>query len=145
MKTVSKPFEKAPINYPFVRHLSVLDPRGLIRSKEASVKKLTSVLQILVESSHIHKRSCDEVLKEFSKFYDHRLTSDSFRSFNPDSNRLDEFDHKHLSTKAERYHLWEIVKHLLILSHSQASVERCFSVNKEVLVENMHTRLLVAQ
>ena len=30
MKMVSKLFEKAPIKYPLVRHLSVLDPRVLI-------------------------------------------------------------------------------------------------------------------
>ena len=89
MKTASKLFEKAPIKYPFVRHLSVLDPRVLIRSKEASVKKLTRGLHILVETGCIHERSCDEVLKEFSQLCDHSLKSESFRSFNLDSNKLD--------------------------------------------------------
>lgn len=109
-----KAIDKAPINYPFERHLSVLDPRVLI--KETRVKKLTSVLHILVEFSRIHERSCDEVLKEFGQFYDHSLKTDSFTSFNPESNRLDECYHNQLSTKVEWCHLWEIVKQLMILA-----------------------------
>ena len=34
--------------------------------------------------------------------------------------------------------LSEVLKHILILSHGNASVESGFSINKEVLVENMH-------
>ena len=145
MKMVSKLFEKAPIKYPLVRHLSVLDPRVLIKNKETSTRKLTCVLQILVEAGRIHEKTCDEVLKEFSQFYDHSLKSDCFRSFNPQSERLDEFFHEMLSTKTEWCHLWKTVRDLLILSHGQASVERGFSVNKVVVVENMQEHSLVAQ
>ena len=41
--------------------------------------------------------------------------------------------------------LFDIVKVLLVLSHGQASVERGFSVNKEIEVENLHEHSLVAQ
>ena len=37
------------------------------------------------------------------------------------------------------------MKILLVLSHGQASVERGFSVNKEIEVENLHEHSLVAQ
>jgi len=37
------------------------------------------------------------------------------------------------------------VKMLLMLSHGQATVERGFSINKEVVVENQHVESLVAQ
>ena len=39
----------------------------------------------------------------------------------------------------------DIVKILLVLSHGQATVERGFSVNKEIEVENLHEHSLVAQ
>ena len=41
--------------------------------------------------------------------------------------------------------LWKVVKLLLTLSHGQATVERGFSSNKEVMVENLAQHSLVAQ
>ena len=41
--------------------------------------------------------------------------------------------------------LFSVVKLILILSHGQATVERSFSVNKEVEVENLKEHTLVAQ
>ena len=39
--------------------------------------------------------------------------------------------------KADLKELWKVVKLLLALSHGQATVERGFSSNKEVMVENL--------
>lgn len=145
LKMVAKLFEKAPLNYLLMRSLSVLDPRELIKSKEISTRKLTTVLRLLVETGRIEEKSCDEILREFGHFYDPSLmsVSDSFRNFNPESGSLDEFYHEVLSSKAEWHHL--VVKLLLILSHGQATVERGFSVNKEVMVENLKEHSLIAQ
>lgn len=44
VKMVSKLFEKAPVNYTLVRSLSFLDPRMLLKNKEHSSQKLTTVL-----------------------------------------------------------------------------------------------------
>ncbi|KAJ8880378.1 hypothetical protein PR048_016847, partial [Dryococelus australis] len=41
--------------------------------------------------------------------------------------------------------LWEVVKMCLIFSHGNATVEIGFSVNKSLLVENLHEESLVAQ
>ena len=41
--------------------------------------------------------------------------------------------------------LWEVVKLLLILSHGQASVERGFSINKGLLVDNLSENSICAQ
>ena len=41
--------------------------------------------------------------------------------------------------------LWELTKKLLLLSHGQASVERGFSINKEISVENMTVQTLISQ
>ncbi|KAJ8004336.1 hypothetical protein DPEC_G00158120 [Dallia pectoralis] len=57
LKMVSKLFEKAPLKYPLVRGLSVLDPRVLLKSKETSVRKLDTVLRLLVESGRIEEQS----------------------------------------------------------------------------------------
>ena len=40
--------------------------------------------------------------------------------------------------------LWNIFKMLLSISHGQASVERGYSVNKDMLIENLHEKTVVA-
>ncbi|XP_030585845.1 uncharacterized protein LOC115780670 [Archocentrus centrarchus] len=147
LKMVAKLFEKAPLKYPLVRSLSVLDPRVLLESKDVSTRKLTTILRLLVEAGRIEEMCCDEILREFGHFHDNSMisASDSFRNFNPQSERLDEFYHGHLSNKPDFHHLWRVLKLVLVLSHGQASVERGFSVNKEVMVENLKEHSLIAQ
>ena len=41
--------------------------------------------------------------------------------------------------------MWHVVKKLLIISHGQATVERGFSINSELIVENMAEKSVVAQ
>ena len=41
--------------------------------------------------------------------------------------------------------VWRVVELLLLMSHGQATVERGFSVNKEVVVENLSERSFIAQ
>uniref|UniRef100_A0A2C9KZF2 Uncharacterized protein n=1 Tax=Biomphalaria glabrata TaxID=6526 RepID=A0A2C9KZF2_BIOGL len=41
--------------------------------------------------------------------------------------------------------LWNVLRPLLLLSHGQATVQRGFSCNKEVIIDNMHQQTLVAQ
>ena len=41
--------------------------------------------------------------------------------------------------------LWEIVRKVLLLSHGQATVERGFSCNKEVIVENQKENSITAR
>lgn len=50
-----------------------------------------------------------------------------------------------MGSSTEFKNLWEVVKVLLVMSHGQASVERGFSVNKEVEVENLKEWSLVVQ
>ena len=49
-----------------------------------------------------------------------------------------------LEAKEEYKDLWRTLQLLLTLSHSQAAVERGFSVNKEILVPNMQEESLQA-
>ena len=126
--------------------MSVLDPRTLIIDKEKSSSKLSSILKVMTEKKRISEQICDSILTEFSHFYDTMLQSHSeyFNSFNPAEDRLDSFYYDKLA-KAEYSHLWEVCQLLLLLSHGQATVERGFSVNKEVTIENLSEQSLVAQ
>ena len=49
-------------------------------------------------------------------------------------------------SESEKYcDLWQVAKLILILSHGQASVERGFSVNKQLTVENKKENTYSAQ
>ena len=61
------------------------------------------------------------------------------------SDRVDTFYFDRLVNEADLKELWKVVKLLLTLSHGQATVERGFSSNKEVMVENLAQHSLVAQ
>lgn len=72
------------------------------------------------------------------------IGSATFSGFSYTEQRLDEFYFNYMSGP-EYSKLFDVVKLLLVLSHGQASVERGFSVNKEVEVENLKMRSIVAQ
>ena len=71
--------------------------------------------------------------------------SEAFKSFSMESNRVDTFYFDRLADEADLKELWKVVKLLLTLSHGQATVERSFSSNKGVMVENLAQYSLVAQ
>ena len=67
-----------------------------------------------------------------------------FRDFTPDSRRLDTFLGNYMPDHIQFAKLWDIFKMLLTISHGQASVERGYSVNKDMLIENLHEKTVVA-
>ena len=63
----------------------------------------------------------------------------------PRKNRLDELMYSTLADRKEFSELWAVVQILLLLSHGQATVERGFSVNKNVTTENLSKESLMAE
>lgn len=63
----------------------------------------------------------------------------------PKTARVDILLYETMGTKPSLTRVWNVVKILLVLSHGQASVERGFLINKEMIVENQRERSLVAQ
>ena len=91
----------------------------------------------MTDAGRVSETSCDLILLQYARFLDTVLSdSDDFKSFNPSSEnvRLDTFLHSHLAGDKQYGELWLIIKHLLLLSHGQATVERGFSVNRETSV-----------
>ena len=76
---------------------------------------------------------------EAKKYYYERFPTYSFTQ-----ETLDKFFSKLLENKEEYGQLWTTMKMLLTLSHGQATVERGFSVNKEVLNPNLQEMSLRA-
>ncbi|GBM65240.1 hypothetical protein AVEN_239178-1 [Araneus ventricosus] len=72
---------------------------------------------------------------------------DEFENFLSDecNLELDNFYYGLLSKEKKWEDLWQVVKLCFIFSHGNASVERGFSVNKTMLVENLKEQSLVNQ
>ena len=58
-----------------------------------------------------------------------------YENFIKGKDRLDTLLYSQLSNKAQFFKLWSLIRKLLLLSNSQAFVERGFSVNLQVEVE----------
>ena len=133
-----KVLEKSPIKYPLVRTAIWLDPT-LVASQPTKCKTTLSMcLQLLADAGHVIPNQCDTILREFQQLVDNSKTEESlpqFASFNSDTDRLDKFYYD-LEGVPQYTRLWSVIKLMLTLSHGQATVERGFSVNKELSVEN---------
>ena len=73
-----------------------------------------------------------------------RYHLDKFSSFMITTDRLDSFLFEVLQNQNESQQLWITMQLIQTLSHGQATVERGFSVNKEVLAPNLQETSLVA-
>ena len=146
-KTVAKLFDKTPINYRLVRSMSCLDPRLMASEKESCEKKMKRILEILVEARRLKSAECDEVMYQFSQFLDYCSDNPDFEKFDPNepTSRVDTLLYEHMAGDKQLAKVWQVVKLLLLMSHGQATVERGFSVNKQVAVENLSERSFIAQ
>ena len=142
---VNKLLEKSPIRYGLVRNLEWLNPRALCTNQPKCVQQLTRALQILVDMHHVTAGQCDLIIRQYKEFATENAANENFMSFKVGTDRLDVLFYGTLGKNTQWAELWNLSKKLLLLSHGQASVERGFSINKEVSVQNMSAQTLVAQ
>ena len=100
------------------------------------------MLVSLANIRRVKADDCEGILNEFSNFLVDDVTPNKshFLQFRPEQeleDRVDEF----LRPMMKKYvNLWRTVSFLLLLSHGQATVERGFSVNRQVEVYNLTER-----
>ena len=116
----------------------------ICKDKDRCITHLRRCLQYVTDAGHISLANCDDVIRQYREFVATVSTSEAFLSFKVDSSRLDTLFHDSMSKKKEYDSLWQLVRRLLLLSHGQASVERGFSLNKEVMKENLSAHTLIA-
>eukprot|EP00731_Ephydatia_muelleri_P014923 Em0008g643a len=122
--------------------ISCLDPHFIAQSPDACKTLLTRMLKSLVDAKRLQGSVCDEFLQQFEHFMRSVLSSELLQ-FKPGQDRLDIFLHDKICTPYPK--LWMAVRMALLLSHGQATIERGFSVNKEVVIENQQTKSLIAR
>ncbi|XP_034246267.1 uncharacterized protein LOC117648128 [Thrips palmi] len=144
----TKLLEKSPLAYGLCRGISCLDP-GLIGSRQRGSTTISVRLRLalsqFVERKWLSSRQCDQITKEFLDLVGTRAIHDECKDFDRRVKRLDDFWMQILSEKRCSQDLKLFVKLCLGLSHGNASLERGFSVNREVEVENQKNDSLVAQ
>ena len=142
---VAKMQERSPLKYNFARKLASLDPRVMVSNPDQAIKMFQEMLQIPIETRWKTSEEADTVLAEYRKLVsDAKRYIDKFSSFKITTDRLDSFLFEVLQNQNESQQLWITMQLILTLSHGQATVERGFSVNKEVLAPNLQETSLVA-
>ena len=150
LTVAAKLLHKAPVMYRLVRALECLDPRHMAREKDRSVAKMKKVLQFLSEANRIEGdlSACEDILRQYHLFVSTTVAEhhQDYADFNPDKSRVDELLATDMGRDPSFRLVWtKVVKKIWLLSHSQASVKRGFSVNKEIAVENLKEESFVAQ
>ena len=112
----------------------------MISSASDVTAKFLKILTILMNGSWRSAGECGELLSQYKAFLVQmkQYHAVDFRDFTPDSRRLDTFLGNCMHDHIQFAMLWDIFNMLLTISHGQASVERGYSVNKDLLIENLH-------
>ena len=149
MAALKKLLQKCPLSYSLVRNMSSLDPRQMAKpgNKTLCRAKFKKVVSVMCSAKKVKGDNADEVVQQYSSFLDNipNYGSEKFVKFSLKNDRIDELLSSCLKEDDTYSKLWDLLQTLLVLSHGQASVERGFSVNKEVEVENLRDQTLVAQ
>lgn len=141
---VGKLMIKSPLSKSLVRSLACLAPEEMIMHSDRCKEKFKNILKLLVSCNRINIKDCDDIQCQYEHFVQEAKHSEEMR-FSPDHDRLDKFYFDKMKDNEKYCKVWKVVSILLLLSHGQATVERGFSINKEVSEVNLSENNLIAQ
>jgi len=141
----AKVVERSPLQYNIVRAISCFVPRTMVTNPTLAEKRMRDLVQILFNKNHISAVTADKSKMEMSALCASATADARFSEFTKGDDRLDTFYYNIIGQNPEYAELFTVVRCVLILSHGNASVESGFSVNTDMLVENLHEESLVAQ
>ena len=126
--------------------MSVFNPKVLLNQAPSVCKCHYLENWCALGSNIISSSQGDKALLEFTSFHGSSMLEKrlAFEKFNRYEQRLDEFFMKQTGIVSYTNQL-SILKLVLVLSHGQANVERCFSVNNNVLKCNMSGKSIMSQ
>jgi hypothetical protein len=146
--TAKKIIQRCPIRYPIVKAISCISPSLISCKTDIAKARMQKLLNILVDSRNLSSNQAESCHRQFNELCEKSTTdlSDCFKSWDFNTGRLDKFYEtvlipKHFPEGAKALH--SLIKMVLILSHGNATVESGFSVNKQLLVENLEEQSLV--
>jgi len=146
VSAVKKMFERSPLKYGATRAVSCLNPVTIFYNRTVSESRMSDLLLQLHLLERITSEVADSAKFQFTALCQEAQTvyKSKFEMFDRQQ-RLDTFFSDILAGNEKTKDLWTVVKIVLIISHGNASVEGGFSINKELLIENMHEETIVSQ
>ncbi|XP_041668456.1 uncharacterized protein LOC121526132 isoform X4 [Cheilinus undulatus] len=137
--------DKSPLKYPIVRQVACLDPTVMYSNPDWCQGRMRSLVQKFLQDKQLSGgvSAGDVIIQQFGNFLSVEAKSEHFLSFRSIETRLDVFLHGFLSQPYPE--LWGFCQKLLLLSHGRATVERGFSINKEVETVNLQEDTVIAQ
>lgn len=145
MSVVLKLMERSPLKQPVVKAITCLDP-AIVMNKKTAERRITSCLEILVQSERLSASQSERVKSEFVKVISNQSVVQMCKKFDRAKERLDDFWMKILKIDSSKNdNLSVFVRKVLICFHGNADPERGFSINGECVVENQKERSLIAQ
>ena len=111
------------------------------------MKFYKAVLRQCNEADRVSDNDVDEILQQNSHYIDETVVPrcSEYTNFCVSTSRLDELLFDTMANNSSTHKLWSCMKMLLLLSHGQASVERGFSVNKQIELDNLGEDTFVAK
>nr|XP_020471978.1 uncharacterized protein LOC109969435 isoform X1 [Monopterus albus]XP_020471979.1 uncharacterized protein LOC109969435 isoform X1 [Monopterus albus] len=142
---IQKMQDKSPLKYTVVRQVACLDPANMFSDPNLCQERMKRLVHRFLQDHQLPGgiSAGDVIVQQFGNFLSLEAKSESLSLFQPMKTRLDVFLHGLLCQSYPE--LWTFCKKLLLLSHGQATVERGFSVNKEVEADNMQEDTVDAQ
>ena len=138
---VRKLLEKCSLNYKLIRNMEWLSPLKVIENSRVCIDQLTRCLQVMCNAERLRADKCDKAIAEYQNF----LEENKEVIADYDGGRLYQFFFSlHLSTTSACENLWVVANKVLLLSLGQASVERGFSVNKN-LSTDMEAKSIISK
>lgn len=131
---------KSPLKTKLCKAISFLDPT-VAKHETLAKNRLNDCLLILLNSKRIDSSEADRAEAQFKEVY----ASEDFKEIK-NNKRLDHLWLKDIIKEDKQFKdLRKVVTIVLTLSHGNAALERGFSINKEILIENQLESSLIAQ
>ena len=145
---LEKLWDKSPIASTVLRCLAIFDPMTMVslKSKFFLKRRLKSLLTKFMNLKILSPSQCDAVNADFSKLKETELKrfKDTFSSYEQNTERIDDFCFRKINIQHYKS-LSFLLQILFIMSHGQAAVERGFSINNNVVEQNMSPETITAR
>ena len=119
----------------------------MTHNKEECSLRFSGIVDKPYENKWITSNDADLTKKEFDTFFEtvQHEYKDDFLMCDVKSKRIDHFIGSCVHRNDKYRNCWKIIVFVFVLSHGQSVVERAFSINKEVEVENLKKVSLISQ
>ena len=138
---------KSPLKQSFVRAISCLVPSTIAGSRTVAQNRMKLLAQILYERGHTTAVIAYKSRSQFSDLCARAsgTLESKFSAISRSKSRLDTLFYDVIGEDPDYADLVSLVRLVLILSHRNATAEGGFSVNGDMLVENLQEESLVGQ